>query len=286
MFRPVPGAVVSGRYRLQSAIGVGGMGEIWRAHDLELEGPCAVKFILGHLATEEGVRARLLQEGKAAAQLRSAHAVQVLGVGEHEGAMYLAMELLEGEPLSARLARGQLLSPAETLTLLSHVTHTLERAHAAGIVHRDLKPDNLWLCAGHELFVKVLDFGVAKTHLTHSSKHTVAGALVGTPHYMSPEQAMAEREVDHRSDLWALAIITVECLTGRRPFEANGIAPLLLKLVSQAPPPLAQLGAHLPITLESWWQRALQREPERRFQSASELLEALRRGFDASGEVV
>ncbi len=282
MFRPAPGAVVSSRYRLQRAIGYGAMGEIWRAHDLELDGRCALKFVLGHLAIDAGVRARLQREALTAARLRSPHVVRVLGLGEQQGAMYLAMELLEGEALSARLGRGELLSPGQTVALLRQVAAALEEAHAAGIVHRDLKPDNLWLCAGPELLVKVLDFGLAQTRQGAGAEPAARGALLGTPHYMSPEQALAEGEVDHRADLWSLAIVAVQCLTGKRPFEARGVAPLLLALVDQAPPALAALGPELPGELEGWWQRALQRAPEQRFQSATALVDALERGLGAT----
>jgi serine/threonine-protein kinase len=278
MFRPVSGAVVGSRYRLQQPIGWGSTAEIWRAHDLHVGAPCALKFVLGHLATDQVLRARLAKEGEIAARLRSPHLPLVLGVGEQDGAMYLAMELLEGEPLAARLGRSQLLSAAETLALLEQVASVLEACRAAGIVHRDLKPDNLWLCAGQRLRVKVLDFGLAHTG-PGALQPALAGALVGTPGYMSPEQALAERDVDHRSDLWSLAIIAVECLTGKRPFVGKGMAPLLLELVDGAPPPLAELGPQLPPALEQWWRRALQRDPEQRFQSASELVAGLRRGL-------
>ncbi len=252
------------------------MGEVWRAQDRDLESPCAIKFILEHLAKDSALRSRFTREAKTVARLRSPHAVQILGVGEHEGALYLAMELLEGETLHQRMSRVGTLSAEATFTMVEQVAHALAKAHEMGIVHRDLKPDNIWLWSERDVFAKVLDFGVAKTRNTTNSLHTATGMLVGTPHYMSPEQAKGTREVDHRTDLWALAIITIECLTGRRPFESQGLGDLLIQIVATPPPTLRALGADLPLGLQVWWERALAREPERRFQTAGELVAELR----------
>src|SRR5688572_8602554 len=252
------------------------MGEVWEAHDTELESSCACKFILQHLAKDLGVRTRFLREARAIARLRSPHAVQILGVGEHEDALYIAMELLEGETLRDRLARVGRLDARTTFTIVEQVALAIEKAHQAGIVHRDLKPDNIWLWPHRETFIKVLDFGVAKSVLTTGSHQTATGALIGTPHYMSPEQARGDRQVDGRSDLWSLAIITVECLTGKRPFESSGLGDLLIQIVASPIPPLALLGPGLPPGLQSWWERALARDPDQRFQSAAQLVEALR----------
>jgi serine/threonine-protein kinase len=252
------------------------MGEVWKAHDRELDTPCAVKFILQHLAADRGIRDRFTREARAVARLRSPHVVQILGVGEVEDTPYLAMELLAGETLLARLDRLGKLDPFVTMKVVEQVGEALESAHQAGIVHRDLKPENIWFWAGNKVFIKVLDFGVAKTGLTTGSLQTATGALVGTPQYMSPEQALGNRDVDHRSDLWSLAVITVECLCGKRPFESEGLGDLLLKIVSNTPPSLNELAPELPAGLHEWWARALTRDPRGRFQSASELVDALR----------
>src|SRR5688572_2261718 len=163
------------------------MGEVWKAHDRELDTPCAVKFILQHLAADRGIRDRFTREARAVARLRSPHVVQILGVGEVEDVPYLAMELLAGETLLARLDRLGRLDPFVTMKVVEQVGEALESAHQAGIVHRDLKPENIWFWAGNKVFIKVLDFGVAKTGLTTGSLQTATGALVGTPQYMSPE---------------------------------------------------------------------------------------------------
>jgi serine/threonine protein kinase len=270
------GELIGGRYALEQVIGRGGMGEVWRARDRELHNLCAVKFLLPHLASDKETRTRFLRESRALAQLRSPHAVQVLGAGEHNGALYLAMELLEGESLHARLRQGGPLDRETTFALIEQVARALSRAHRAGIVHRDLKPDNIWIWAERDLFVKVLDFGVAKARLELGSVRTTTGTLLGTPHYMSPEQANGERELDHRADLWSLGIITIECLTGRRPYESAGLGNLLVKIVSTPAPDLAEFAPELGAGLAEWWKKALAHEPAERFQSAEELVETLR----------
>ena len=276
MFVAQPGLIVGNRYTLTQVIGRGGMGEVWKAHDRELDSACAVKFILQHLASDRGIRERFTREAKAVARLRSPHVVHILGVGEVEHIPYLAMELLDGETLLSRLDRIGRLHPVVTLKMVEQVAEALESAHQAGIVHRDMKPDNIWFWSGHKVFIKVLDFGVAKTGMTTESLQTATGALVGTPQYMSPEQALGNRDIDHRSDLWSLAVITIECLTGKRPFESSGLGDLLLKIVGASPPSLRALAPELPVSMQEWWVRALARDPRDRFQSATELVDALR----------
>jgi serine/threonine-protein kinase len=280
VFVAQPGLIVGNRYTLTKVIGRGGMGEVWKAHDRDLDSACAVKFILQHLASDRGIRERFTREAKAVARLRSPHVVHILGVGEVEttpcSIPYLAMELLDGETLLSRLDRIGRLHPVVTLKMVEQVAEALESAHGAGIVHRDLKPDNIWFWSGHKVFIKVLDFGVAKTGMTTESLQTATGALVGTPQYMSPEQALGNRDIDHRSDLWGLAVITIECLTGKRPFESSGLGDLLLKIVGASPPSLRALAPELPESMQDWWVRALARDPRDRFQSATELVDALR----------
>jgi len=276
VFVAQPGLIVGNRYSLTQVIGRGGMGEVWKAHDRELDTACAVKFILQHLASDRGIRERFAREAKAVARLRSPHVVHILGVGEIDNVPYLAMELLDGETLLTRLERIGRMHPAVTLKMLEQVAEALEGAHQAGIVHRDLKPDNIWFWSGNKVFVKVLDFGVAKTGMTTESLQTATGALVGTPQYMSPEQALGNRDIDHRSDLWSLAVIAMECLSGKRPFESAGLGDLLMKIVGGSPPPSRDLAPNLPAGLQEWWSKALARDPRDRFQSATELIDALR----------
>ena len=275
-FVPSSGALVAGRYQLRRVIGSGGMGQVWEAYDLQLESSCAIKFILDHMAGDAGVRSRFAREAKAVAGLRTPHAVQILGIGEHADALYIAMELLEGETLRSRLSRVGRLDESTTLAILQQVAQALEKARLAGIVHRDLKPENIWLWAGNDVFAKILDFGVAKSLMPGNSLQTATGALLGTPYYMSPEQARGNHDVDHRTDLWALSIIAIECLGGRRPFESEGLGDLLVKILTLPPPPLDEVAPHLPVGLTAWWEKALARKPEQRFQTATELVDSLR----------
>jgi serine/threonine-protein kinase len=276
VFIPGAGVLVGGRYELLRIIGRGGMGQVWEATDRELKAPCAVKFILQGGSADRELRVRFERESMVAARLRSPHTVQVLGAGEHDGTPYMAMELLEGESLLDRLEERGRLDAETTLELVSQVARVLDKAHALGIVHRDLKPANIWLCAEPRLFVKVLDFGVAKAPGATNAPQTVTGALVGTPHYMSPEQAKGAREVDQRSDVWSLGVITLECLSGQRPFEGPSVGVILQRIMAGPPQDLLAGAADLPSGLRRWGQRALAVDPASRFQGASELVAALR----------
>jgi serine/threonine-protein kinase len=251
------------------------MGEVWLAQHASLDVPCAVKFIHGAAADNADVRTRFEREAKAAASLRSPHVVQILDYGICTGMPYLAMEYLEGEALADRLRTKVRLDPVETYRIVSQVGKALTKAHAAGIVHRDLKPENVFLVADSEgEIAKVLDFGVAKQTATLDS-NTRTGALLGTPYYMSPEQAQGIKAIDHRADLWSLAVVTFRCITGELPFKSTALGDLLIKIVTQQLPMPSHVASGLPEGFDAWWTRAAEREPERRFQSARELVEGL-----------
>jgi serine/threonine protein kinase len=251
------------------------MGSIWHATHLGLDIPCAVKFIEGHLAEMADMNARFEREAKAAAKLRSPHVVQILDHGICEGIPYIAMELLEGEDLGKRLERVHTLSPAEVVAIVDQVTRALSKAHASGIVHRDLKPDNIFLVKDDDREIaKVLDFGIAKTGVELASGATKTGAMLGTPYYMSPEQAQGVKAVDYRSDVWSLAVIVFECVTGHRPFESEALGDLLMRIMV-APLPVPSQLTSVPPGFDAWWARAAMREPSQRFQSAKEMADAL-----------
>ncbi len=272
MFEPQPNAIVANRYRLLREIGRGGMGSVWEAVDTELDAPCALKFILNQSTKPPEVRARFMREARAVARLQSPHVVSIRGVGEWQEALYIAMELLVGETLFGRLARTGTLSPRETTRVIDQIASVLAIAHRDGIVHRDLKPDNIWLWSQGELLVKLLDFGVAKHALDDGSLlKTATGTLVGTPYYMSPEQAAGDRRVDHRSDLWSLAIIAVQCLSGRLPFESTGLGQLLASIITGETPPVSNLYSAATPSLQQWWLRATAKDPAERYQSAQTL---------------
>jgi serine/threonine-protein kinase len=206
--------------------------------------------------------------------------VQIFDFGADQGIPYIAMELLEGESLAGRLERTRILSPAQTSHIITQVSRAIAKAHEAGIVHRDLKPDNIFLVRNDEEEVaKVLDFGIAKASNAFgptTSSATRTGSLLGTPYYMSPEQAEGNRHVDGRADVWALGVIAFECLVGRRPFEADALGALLLAICTR-PLPIPSTFAPVPAGFDAWFRHACAREPGERFESARELALELRR---------
>jgi serine/threonine protein kinase len=267
--------VVAGRFRLKRLIGRGGMGTVWEATHLRLDIPCAVKFM--DVATVKEAHARFEREAKAAAQLRSPNVVQILDHGMcDDGTPYIAMELLDGEDLGKRLARVGRLAPQELIAIVNQVSRALTKAHQLGIVHRDLKPDNIFIVRDDDREIaKVLDFGIAKS-LTHelSGSSTKTGAMLGTPFYMSPEQAQGTKQVDSRSDLWAMAVICFEALTGARPFVSEALGDLLVKIIVSPLPVPSQCG-QVPAGFDAWWMRAASRDPAQRFQSAKDFVDSL-----------
>lgn len=273
-----PGTVIAGRFRLIRELGRGGMGSVWIAHHQSLEVDCAVKFISAEIATVPGALARFEREAKAAAQLKSPNVVQVHDFGvTQEGQAFIAMELLVGEDLGKRLERVGRLDPRSTHHIISEVARALSKAHAFGIVHRDLKPDNIFLAKDDDReLVKVLDFGIAKatTGDSFGNSTTRTGALLGSPNFMSPEQAQGNKTVDHRSDLWSLAVVAYECITGQLPFESTALGDLLMKIMV-GPIPIPSQAAQVPPGFDAWWLKAASRNPDERFQSAREFASAL-----------
>lgn len=274
------GRVLSNRYRLVRPLGQGSQGAVWIADHLALNTHVAVKLIDPELAKREDARERFKREATAAAQLRSAHVVQILDHGIDEGQPFIVMELLDGEDLFERLDKRGRLSLRETSKIITQVCRALARAHAAGIVHRDLKPENVFLCNNDdEEIVKVLDFGVAK--VTDPAKATMQktglGTLIGTPHYMSPEQVKGVSEVDFRTDLWAIGVISYQCVVGELPFDSEGVGDLLIKISIADPPVPSNVFPGVSSAFDAWFAKACDRDRTKRFQSARELAEALAR---------
>jgi serine/threonine-protein kinase len=272
------GHVLVGRYRLETQLGQGGMGTIWRAQHLVLNAPVAVKVIDRTVIPDEETLSRFMREAQSAAALRSPHVVQILDYGIDGKVPFMAMELLEGENLAQRIKRVKRLTPVDTARVLSHIGRAIARAHEAGIVHRDLKPENVFLVKNEdEEIAKVLDFGVAKIerHALEEGTRTRTGSILGTPFYMSPEQAQGNRTVDSRTDLWAMGVIAFECLTGKRPFYSDGLGDLVLAICVRDIPQPSSI-APVPIGFDAWWNRAVARDPEKRFQTARELTDGLR----------
>jgi serine/threonine-protein kinase len=258
-------------------IGSGGMGQVWRAEHMTLGTAVAVKLVdLTASQNPQETLARFLHEARAAARLKNANVVQTIDHGAQGHVAYIVMEMLEGESLGKRLARVGPLPPSDAVRLFRELSRALEKAHANGIVHRDLKPENIFLAVedGREV-VKILDFGIAKMNDSayDPALETLAGTVLGTPAYMSPEQVLG-KPLDWRSDLWQLAVIAFECVTGKRPFHGTTLGELFMKICS-APLPVPSHTGPAPIGFDAWFARAAQRDPNDRFQSARELSETL-----------
>jgi serine/threonine-protein kinase len=280
---PPSQGLVAGKYQLVRMIGRGGMGSVWQARHVSLGTSSAIKFIEAEYADSQEARSRFDKEARAAATIQSKHAIQIYDHGVTEdGKPYIVMELLEGEPLDKTIERGPL-TLQDTARILQQVCRGLARAHERGIIHRDLKPENIYLVRTpdeDEPVAKVLDFGIAKMQgapgsgggLTSSTK---TGAVLGTPFYMSPEQARGLRNVDHRADVWSLGVIAFKCLTGRLPFDGESVGDLLVKICTAPVPVPSQLYPGIPPSFDAWFLRSLEREPDRRFSSVAEQSEAL-----------
>ncbi len=278
-----PDTMVTPNVRLVRPLGHGGMGSVWVADHLGLSTQVAVKFISGRLLREEpGVVERFKREAAAAARIKSPHVVQVFDHGlmtDHRP--FMVMELLEGESLGDRGARLGRLSLGETVEITTQVCKALSAAHEQQIVHRDIKPDNIFLttCAG-EMLVKVLDFGIAKqTSLPNYDQLTGAKTLVGTPEYMSPEQVVSARHVTAQADLWALAVVVYQALTGGMPFAGETVGGLIVAITnSQFNSPSTWI-SNLPSSVDAWFERAFAPNPADRFASALDLAGTLRQAL-------
>ncbi len=278
-----------GRYQLGESLGRGGMGEVFRARDTGLERDVAIKFVAADKLTSPDARARLRREAKAVAALDHPGICQVYDDGvTPDGRGYIVMQLVEGESLSATLRERGRLGVREALDLTVQVADALGAAHRRNIVHRDLKPSNIMVDASGR--ARLLDFGIAKiitvrgSEETTVSGHTAPYAIVGTTAYMSPEQVQ-RRPVDGRSDLFALGVLLYECLTGRRPFDAPTAVEIFANIIHKQPPAPSTLRPELEPTHDALCARLLAKEPADRFQSANEVVGAIRLMLHESGTV-
>ncbi|MBX3223079.1 MAG: serine/threonine protein kinase [Labilithrix sp.] len=280
---PPSQGLVGGKYQLIRMIGRGGMGSVWEARHASLGTPSAIKFIEAEYADSQEARSRFDKEAKAAATIQSKHAIQIYDHGvTDDGKPYIVMELLQGEPLDKRIDRLCRMSLQDTAKIIQQVSRGLARAHERGIIHRDLKPENIFIVRNpddDDEVAKVLDFGIAKMSnapgnpgMTSSTK---TGAVLGTPFYMSPEQARGLRNVDHRTDVWSLGVIAFKCVTGKLPFDGESVGDLLVKICTSPVPVPSQVVPGIPPNFDAWFMRALEREPERRFATVTELSDAL-----------
>ncbi|MBW2528017.1 MAG: serine/threonine protein kinase [Deltaproteobacteria bacterium] len=266
-----PGAVVAGDLQLVRPLAQGAMGSVWVAADAD-GAEYAVKFISSKLSKKRPeALARFKREADAAARIRSRHVVQTHSYGRSsDGTPYIVMELLEGESLGQRLERTGPVPPDVAARIVHQVAEALEAAHTLGIVHRDIKPDNVFLVGSPELpRVKVLDFGTVKQTRTRTdSVVTATGVMVGTPHYMSPEQVLGSRDIDHRSDLWSLGVVAYQALTGVEPFDGPHPQALCLAICRAVYRPATEVRPQLPPEIDGWFERALAPRATERFSSA------------------
>jgi len=242
--------------------------------------PLAIKMLDPFLAQNRGYVARFKQEARSAGALRSPHVVQIFDYGIWHEMPFITMELLKGESLGTRLDRVVRLTPTATATIVTQTSRALIRAHRLGIIHRDVKPDNIFLCTddeGENEIVKILDFGIAKevdggTNSTGTDIiRTGTAVVLGTPYYMSPEQAHGVRHLDYRTDIWSLGVVTFEAMVGRRPFEAKNIGSLLVKICEDELPVASDLASDVPLGFDEWFFRACARNPDERFSSVKEM---------------
>jgi serine/threonine-protein kinase len=254
------------------------MGSVWIAEHLTLHTNVVVKFMAVDIAATADGAARFAREASAAAAVKSPHVVQVFDHGvTPDGDAYIVMELLEGRNLATYLEAHGPMSLREAATVIAQVAKALGRAHQVGVVHRDIKPDNVFLCdvEGGELFVKLLDFGIAKRdeHAVKSAA-TTTGAVVGTPYYMSPEQIVGDKDIDARTDIWSLGVVAYEAMTGRRPFEGATVGAITLA-IHTATRRVSEFLPTAPPAVDEWFSRACARDPKERFQTARDLAQAL-----------
>jgi serine/threonine-protein kinase len=288
------GTILVGKYRVTREIGRGGMAAVYEAEHLALGKKIAVKVLAAELSASTIVIERFFREARAAASVKSPHIVDVYDSGRLEdGRPFIAMELLEGESLYDRMARIRLIEPKDTVRIITQCARGLMKAHAAGIVHRDLKPENIFLLKGEdgEEISKILDFGLAKFYSPvnpdeKSARLTREGAVFGTPAYMSPEQVKGQGSVDHRADLWALGCMAFECLIGRPVWNTEQGVAMTFAAIATAPIPVPSKIRHdLPLKFDQWFAKALERDPNNRFQTAKELADALADAFGGSSRL-
>ena len=266
-------AAVGTQYLVDAEIGRGGMAVVYRATDLRLNRRVAIKVLPPELAFNADVRERFLREAQTAAQLSHPGIVPIYTVDEREGIVYFVMALVDGESLAERLEREPRLPVSDARRVLAAVAEALAYAHTQGVVHRDVKPDNIMLdrATGRPM---VTDFGIARA-AQGDTRLTVTGVAIGTPAYMSPEQALGERELDGRSDIYSLGVIGYRLLAGETPFKASNTPAMLVKHVSETPRPLTMLRPDTPAALAHAIARALAKKPEERWPDAATFRDAI-----------
>ncbi|OGU09628.1 MAG: hypothetical protein A2W29_08520 [Gemmatimonadetes bacterium RBG_16_66_8] len=269
------GTALMESYAIEGELGRGGMGVVYSARDLKLKRRVAIKVLPPELAFRGEIRTRFVREAETAARLSHPHIVPIHAVGEADSLVYFVMGYVDGESLAARLRRRERLPPEEVRRIMKETADALGMAHAMGVIHRDVKPDNI-LLEGTRRRVVVTDFGIAKA-LSDSGTLTGTGVVIGTPTYMSPEQAAGEREIDARSDVYSLGLVAYEMLTGDPPFHAATVPGILMKQISEPARDVQDLRPECPEDLATTVMRCLEKNPDDRWPTA----DALRRALEA-----
>ncbi len=280
---PLIGMVLAGKYRIDREVGRGGMAAVFEARHVKLGKRVAVKVLNSELVAASGLVERFLREARAAAAIESPHICGMHDVDKlDDGRPFLVMDFLDGESLFQRLEKVRRFEPQALVQIFTQLCRGLQKAHDAGIVHRDLKPENVFLARNDEgeEVAKIVDFGLAKFYDTGEGgtekRLTRDGVIFGTPLYMSPEQVVGDGKVDHRSDLWAMGCMAYECLTGRSVWNnSRGLAMVLAQIAADALPIPSKKLPSIPSGFDAWFARALDRDPDKRFQSARELASEL-----------
>jgi len=280
LFFVQPGDLISQKYRLLRQLGRGGMGSVWAGRNELTDRDFAIKFLLPELAKNREALHRFFLEARACGQIKHPAVVAVYDMGQAEdGTPYLVMELMEGEGLDQRLTRSGVFRPGEAAACVGFIARGLEEAHIRGLVHRDLKPANVFFAIDDrgEVVPKVLDFGVSKATSAADPKfvRTNTGAVLGSPAYMSPEQARGDEDIDGRSDVWSLGVILYESLTGRSPFEGQNYNQLMVNIITQPHKPAIELNPLVPEDLSELIDLTLKKHPDQRIKTARELSERL-----------
>jgi serine/threonine-protein kinase len=272
---------LAGSYVIEGEVGRGGMGVVYSARDLKLKRRVAIKLLPPELAFRREIKRRFIREAQTAARLSHPHIVPIHAVGEDNELVYFVMGYVDGESLAQRLRRRGRLPVEESRRIMKETADALGLAHATGIIHRDVKPDNI-LLEGTRRRVMVTDFGIAKA-LSEAGAGTLTGTGValGTPTYMSPEQAAGESDIDARSDLYSLGVVAFEMLSGKPPFKAPTVPGVLMKQITEPPPDLIRLRSEVPEELAATVMRCLEKDPETRWPTA----DALRRALESRSSV-
>ena len=278
------GQHVAGRYQVVRLLGMGAVGSVYEAEHIELRRRVALKVLRRMFFKDERMLARFLQEARTAASVNHPGVVQVFDLGQDdEGVVFIAMEMLEGEELNARIRREHPLPVEFVVRVGCDLADAVAAAHARGIVHRDLKPQNVFLAnAGrHRDIVKVLDFGLAKINEPTQAALTQTGEVFGSPYYMAPEQLRNSKDVDQRTDVYSLGVILYEALAGTPPFKAEKLYDLVLKIATEQPRPLQDVRPDTPDKLIEVIQLAMTKGRDGRFATVREMLDELERVLHA-----